>query len=193
MALTFCVFPSNQHPLGSSCILSGKEACGKISATCTVLEQSICHRVLGGFRSHLSSAALGKWKLSFLNRIALEDFSGSLPYQGNHSVGLQKAPPGFWNKSTARSGVPSLPHCCLATGLLLETSPVAVWEVAPSPCVSSVTGTPQTQARSLPRGPDSHCMGGLCSVTSEGCGGEAPGSNTSNQNRSETYLRLHLQ
>lgn len=106
MALTFCVFPSNQHPLGSSCILSGKEACGKISATCTVLEQRICHRVLGGFRSHLSSAALGKWKLSFLNRIALEDFSGSLPYQGNHSVGVQKAPPGFWNKSTCQERCP---------------------------------------------------------------------------------------
>lgn len=100
---------------------------------------------------------------------------------------------GSETKVLARSGVPSLPRCCLATGLLLETSPVAIWEVAPSPCVSSVTGTPQTQARSLPRGPDSHCMGGLCSVTSEGCGGEAPGSNMSNQNRSETYLRLHLQ
>lgn len=93
------------------------------------------------------------------------------------------------------SGVVSL--LCLAAvwrqRLLLETSPTAVWEVAHSPRVSSVTGTPQTQARSLPRGPDSHCMGGLCSVTSEGCGGETPGSNTSNQNTSETYLRLHLQ
>lgn len=61
--------------------------------------------------------------LSFLNWIALEDFSGYLPCQGNHSVGLQKAPPGFWNKSTVGSGLPSLPRCCLATAATARNQP----------------------------------------------------------------------
>lgn len=160
---------------------------------CTVLEQRICHRVLGGFRSHLWSAALGKWKLwFFLIELHCRTSVGPYPTKVITVWAYKKHFQG--SETKVLPGAVSL--LCLAAvwqqGLLLETSPVAIWEVALSPCVSSVTGTPQTQARSLPRGPDSHCMGGLCSVTSEGCGGETPGSNTSNQNRSETYLRLHL-